>query len=246
MSTPIRQPSYSAKHRSRTPSPVKGPANLPEPPSSDVETDASFILPTTKTPKPPGGWFTPSRGKANTTAMDSPSNATFSQTPAPPGAWKGTPMFSQARKSILKVRFDNTSAVPTNTNLLSQNAAQGQRDISDSEDIDSVAARAVTLVDSFGRERKFDENGDEMDLSPVQDSHETPSRRPNGSVRLVDSMGNELNLASLASQDVSSDLGDYSNVSLDGNVAGLKQTLETVEARYEFYHIPYRQLILFL
>jgi hypothetical protein len=139
------------------------------------------------------------------------------------------------------VRFDHTLSPPSQkADLLSQNANQAGStrlpDVSDSEDIEPVSARAVTLVDSFGRERKFDENGDEMALPPVREPQETQPRKQSASVRLVDSMGNELAPPSFASQDASSDVGEYDNAVLvskiEGNIATLKQGFEKAESRY--------------
>jgi hypothetical protein len=144
------------------------------------------------------------------------------------------------------VRFDNTlSPASQKADLLSQNANQAGStrlpDVSDSEDVDSVSARAVTLVDSFGRERKFDENGDEMALPPVRESLEARPRKQSASVRLVDNMGNELDPSSFASQDVSSDLGEYDNAGLlskiEGNITTLKQGFEKAESRYEAHSV---------
>ncbi|KAF7977750.1 hypothetical protein HWV62_2838 [Athelia sp. TMB] len=122
------------------PTPAHLPA-LPEPPSED-ESDAEWTpeprahldFSTMKTPKPPGGWFTPIAphreplARASTlpdsdafgggsssenglaTPLPSLSRATTLpfQTPAPPGAWVNTPG-SERRKSIMKVRFDMES-----------------------------------------------------------------------------------------------------------------------------------------
>jgi len=173
---------------------------------------------------------------------DGPSSAfAYTQTPAPPGAWKGTPLPPQSRKSILKVRFDNPlSPTSQKADLLSQNAnhvgSTRILDVSDSEDVDSVPARAVTLVDSFGRERKFDENGEEIGLPPVREPLETQPRKQAASVRLVDNMGNELDPSSFTSQDSPSDVGEYDDIALvdkiRGNVTVLQQGIEKVESRY--------------
>lgn len=199
----------------------------PPPTCDPEETDASLVIQPNnpKTPKPPGGWFTPSRRKDDSKTVNTPSNTTFSQTPAPPGAWKGTPM-PQTRKSILK----NTA-----------NGESGDmRGVSDSDDVESIP-KAVTLVDSFGRERKFDENGDELVQPTAHNPSDIGSRRDGASVRLVDSMGNEFDPTSVAPYDISSDLGEVDNASLlariDGKVTNLKQDLETAEARHETIRI---------
>jgi hypothetical protein len=157
------------------------------------------------------------------------------QTPAPPGAWKGTPVALE-RKGILKVRFDESTAT-NHTNEVSQDATNAPNAVDNSSDIDDEPGptRAVRLVDSFGRERRFDEDGKEVTLPPVSLARELSMSKHSPSVRLVDSMGNELDL-SAASQDNTSDLGDITGPELisklSSRVVDARKSIESFESRF--------------
>ncbi|KAF7315261.1 hypothetical protein MIND_00040500 [Mycena indigotica] len=122
LSTPPRRPSFhNSKLDFKTPSPPHDLPELPEPSSSDedTETERQALTPlrfsemTMKTPKPPGGWYTPAKADSESDsqyegglATPGPSLSRASAfpavTPHAPGGWINTPM----RKSVLQVRFD--------------------------------------------------------------------------------------------------------------------------------------------
>ncbi|CAG7854254.1 SubName: Full=Uncharacterized protein {ECO:0000313/EMBL:CCA67504.1} [Serendipita indica DSM 11827] len=127
-----------------TPSPPSGIPDLPAPPKSDD--DDSFLHVANKTPRPPGGWFTPVRHAENS-QLASPS--LVGRTPAPPGAWQATPVPSETRKSGYKVRFSEESFSkprPSDATAHEGNQSSEQR---------------ITLVDSFGRELQEENDGED-------------------------------------------------------------------------------------
>lgn len=179
--------------------------------------------------------MTPSRANGNVMGPDPSMTIAVGQTPAPPGAWKGTPVAPE-RKGILKVRFDESTAI-NHTNEVSQGATNVPNAIDTSSDIDDEPGptRAVRLVDSFGRERRFDEDGKEVNLPPVSLARELSMSKHSPSVRLVDSMGNELD-PSATSPDNTSDLGDITGPELisklSSKVIDARKSIESFESRF--------------
>lgn len=200
---------------------------------SDDDQSSSIHQTIIKTPRAPGGWVTPSR-----TAIGSDPSLSMAvgQTPAPPGAWKATPLAAE-RKGILKVRFDESTAMD-NTNKVSQDTTnalnQGNGTTSDVDDEPGLA-RAVRLVDSFGRERRFDDNGEEIGLPPVSLAKELSMSKRSPAVRLVDSMGNELD-PSVSSPDNTSDLAEMNGheilAKMSTRFADARKNIENIEARF--------------
>lgn len=199
---------------------------------SDDE-DSTVHQATIKTPRPPGGWSTPSRAAGYSVEADDSTVPNAGQTPVPPGAWKSTPL--PERKGILKVRFDES--IKGHTNDLSQDATNRLENGTEVSDVDDEPgmARAVRLVDSFGRERRFDEDGQEIEgPPPVSLASELESSMRTASVRMVDSMGNELEPASM-SPDTTAELegatGEEIVSRMISKVANSRQTLESIESR---------------
>jgi hypothetical protein len=158
-------------------------------------------------------------------AGEPPSPASVPPTPVPPGAYRATPMPAK-RKGILKVRFDGD--VQTSEGLVNDSvngavgAAKGAaietKETSSlpspsSEDIPPLnlspsRRKGLRLVDEYGRERRFTEDGEEIVLesrrknvstseeslkptpTPVDDGTLTPRRR--AKMRQVDALGNEI------------------------------------------------------
>lgn len=219
--------------------------DLPEPPSSDDEHDAVATNSMMKTPRPPGGWATPKSRMLND--ADASSSNSIGQTPAPPGAWRGAPGLSGAKKGILKVRFDESASLSDYANGIHQNsvpaltlaesgAFDNVQEQSLEEEFERAAKRGVTLVDSFGRQRQFDQDGSEIDLPPVTLTQElSPSKRA-PSVRVVDSLGNELEAANRRDGIESfSDISELDNTAvfekMGLKISDIKQRLDEAEAR---------------
>ncbi|KAG8801734.1 hypothetical protein FRC16_011244 [Serendipita sp. 398] len=208
---PVRRMS-GGRAEFRTPSPPVDMPELPAPPHSDEEPSLS-LLAAEKTPRPPGGWFTPTRP-----AAESFSQSIAGQTPAPPGAWKSTPAASESRKSTARVRFEE----------LESEVSQKSR----SESEDTNIQPAVTLVDSYGRERKLDQDGNDIDIPDL--APESASPRLATSVRIVDSLGNELerSLASEISEEY--DHLDYSTTvaSMNNKINDMRKGFDAAENRH--------------
>lgn len=105
-------------------------------------------------------------------------------------------------------------------------------------DEDVTRKKGITLVDSFGRERKFEADGTEIALPPVAGSKDlSPSKRA-PSVRVVDSLGNQIR-PTTDSPDVSSDYGELDKAAvvarMSVKISDIKQDLEGVEARYRYW-----------
>lgn len=201
MSTPKRRPSLTSSGLDfKSPSTPKGLPELPDPPSSETESDhtAPFRTPAgirivdTKTPRPPGGWATPFATPAPSQRVDlvqsKPELGTFQsdlntppaslskaasltlKTPAPPGAWLPTPANS---KRLQKVRFDE------------EEASHGQVDESTSPEqsgrpasIGSSSQMLEKDASTFGPER-------------VESSSPRTPRRTS-SIRVVDAYGKQI------------------------------------------------------
>ena len=141
--------------------------------------------------------------------------------PAPPGGYRGTPT-PMKRKGILKVRFDEdvqTSEAPVNGSTVEVGTLNGVTIKSkafslspplSSEDVpplslSSSRRKGLRLVDEYGRERRFTEDGEEIvldswrkkvstnesrQLTPLEDMALTPKTRTK--MRQVDALGNEV------------------------------------------------------
>lgn len=231
--TPRQETPSNTELVSRTP---KNRSERPNGTRSDGEDENSMVPNVLKTPHHPGGWFTPVR------QVDPPSQSlSNTRTPAPPGAWQNTPSSSLPRKGILKVRFDEADTDANHQSHSFQNTVPSLEQIEHSsvedisEDDTQPPKKAVTLVDSYGRERKFDENGKEMVLPPVAALLEhSPPRKP-ASVRVVDSLGNEVIPSLAAPPDLSSDIEqagpDVNITKIGAKISAIKEGLERVEMR---------------
>ncbi|KAG8817958.1 hypothetical protein FRC17_011027, partial [Serendipita sp. 399] len=205
--SPIRRLS-GGRAEFRTPTPPDDMPDLPAPPQSDEEHSMS-LLASEKTPRPPGGWFTPTRPP-----VDSFSQSIVGQTPAPPGAWKSTPISSENRRSVAKVRFEDQES-----------------EISQKESDNANTEPAVTLVDSYGRELKLDHGGNDIGFAEVE-LDAVP--RHTASVRIVDSLGNELerSLASEISEDY--DHLDYGTTltAMTAKIDDMRKGIDDAETRH--------------
>jgi len=226
--TPPRRSSFStSKVEFQTPSPPKGGLpDLPGPPSEtsddteDVADDHTPVhmngngignLSNMKTPKPPGGWFTPApkrqngllraqslpeeettteSGLATPVASLSRSHSIPPQTPALPGAWMATPF----KKSV---RFDHPdSSMETETETAETTDSRAEYNPLTPEPESESEAAVVSTVQT---------NGDKDSTPPVEVKKEdTPPlpaavtqlrspRREKTVIRMVDEFGRERN-----------------------------------------------------
>jgi hypothetical protein len=216
--TGTRDTSFNPPH-SQTSSPSRSPLG------SDITNLHNTQLPGPKTPRPPGGWFTPVRHGDRTANMDVSNYSYQGKTPAPPGGWKNSPSVYATRETASKVRFREDEPQENTSGVLADLEAELSTGVTNTDG----AQRAVKLVDSFGRERKFDEAGQEIippSLSPRLDQS---LLQRSASVRLVDSMGNQLD-TSTTSSSPQLDQGALLTT-LNSQIGNLKSGLEKADAQ---------------
>ncbi|PVG02969.1 hypothetical protein CPB86DRAFT_869906 [Serendipita vermifera] len=205
---------------SQTPSPSRSPV------IGDTTDPHITQLPGPKTPKPPGGWFTPVRPGDRTANIDASSYSYQGRTPAPPGGWRNSPSVSASREMTSKVRFRENELQENTSQVLADLEAELSLDIASTDN----AQRAVKLVDSFGRERKFDEAGQEIIPLASSPKLDQSLLQRSASVRIVDSMGNHVDTSATPSAPAQDQNALVTTI--NSQIVTLKNGLDKVEARH--------------
>ncbi|THV06773.1 hypothetical protein K435DRAFT_743345 [Dendrothele bispora CBS 962.96] len=228
-STPPHRTSFNtSKVEFQTPSPPKGGLpDLPGPPSEssenseDVTDDITPVhmngnLSNMKTPKPPGGWFTPApsrqngllraqslpeeettteSGLATPVASLSRSHSVPPQTPALPGAWMATPYRKSVRfdQQDTSMETETSTAETTSDSRGEYNPLTPEPDSEDETPVMPVQAIETGLKVTASVATKVED----VAPSPVTPPDSTPStqlrnsRKEKSIIRMVDEFGRE-------------------------------------------------------